>query len=151
MEGGAPGVAAEAGEVGEVEVGPGGEVRVGDAGSDLGRVEEGANLEHPLGMAEAGELGLRIGRGDGLLEGVDAPVEVREDGLVGVADLGGGSRRGGGAALGGEALGAQLLVVDPAVAVDEAVLDEAADGGGEEAGQLLPLQWDPLVWSHSRI
>lgn len=45
-----------------------GDVRVGDAGGNLGRVKEGANLERSLGIAEGRELGLRVG-GDDLLKG----------------------------------------------------------------------------------
>lgn len=119
----------EGGEEGEVEVGPGGEVGIGDGSGGTAGVEHGSDLEHAFGMIEAGELGFRVGGGDGFFESVDAPVEVGEDGLVGITDLAGAS--------GGEALRALVLMVEAAVAVEEAVLDEAGDGGVEGAGGVL--------------
>lgn len=123
-------------QIGQVEVGPGREVRVGDSGGELVRVEHGADPEHALGVVEAGKLGFGVGRGDGVLEGIDAPVEVGEDGLVGVVGVGG---SGGVVAVCGEALGALLFLLDAAAAVEEAVLEEAADGGREDAGGVLAV------------
>lgn len=58
---------AEAGEGRKVEVRPGAQVRVRDAGGGGKWIEHGAYLQHSVGMVQAGELRFGVGCRDGFL------------------------------------------------------------------------------------